>query len=69
MVRTKEAIIQDLDDCQKMILKLKAGYSPSYRGLLLHWTQRRTELKKELNMRLSRNLAFNMIMTVQNSFN
>lgn len=69
MVRTKEQIIQDLDDCQKCILKLKAGYSNEYRGLLLHWTQRRTELKKELSMRLSRNLAFNMVLSVQNSFN
>ena len=53
-----EKLLADLNDCQKVLLGIKANYEPIYRNLLVFWTKRRDELKKQLE----RNAKFNMVM-------
>lgn len=43
-----EQSLLDLDNCQKALIGIKTNYEPMYRNLLLFWTQRRNEIKKQL---------------------
>jgi len=43
-----DALLTDLVNCQKIILKIKTEYDPMYRNLMIFWTQRRAEIKREL---------------------
>lgn len=43
-----QIILNDLDNCNKVLLDIKKNYDPMYRNLLLFWTKRRDQLKQEL---------------------
>lgn len=57
-----ENLLEDLNNCDKMLLWLKFHYQPMYRSLLIFWRERRKELKAEISMCLSRNFAIKLLI-------
>jgi hypothetical protein len=56
-----EKLLEELNNCDRMLLWLKFHYQPMYSNLLIFWRERRKELKSEISMCLSRKLAIKLL--------
>lgn len=55
------SILKDLEDCHKSLVSLKKDYHPMYRNLLIFWTNRRQELKAQLEKQIKYKPMFEML--------
>lgn len=48
-----DKLLEDLENCEAMLLSIKTSYEPMYRNLLIQWRNRKDEINKEIKRILS----------------